>query len=193
MSFHLSLFQIRFSRNLSNRAFVLTPRPVRFLFENWVITGHLRNLHRLVLHKLKIELLKRIKRHKIIKIDNRTCVDLFHEGSDIGFVLNWHLDISCSHRNVECKLVLNILNIIFLVIVRHDSHVLSCFPVFDHHAAAVGSVEHLFVRQSLFDFGESLACSGSSNEFVDHFQENIDESLSHGKMVVFVNIPLWKS
>lgn len=168
MSFHLSLFQVRFSSNLSNSTFVLTPRPVRFIFENWVIGRTLGDLHRFILHNLKIELLEGIKRHKIIKIDNRTSVYLLHERSNIGFVLDWHLDISCSHRNVECKLVLNILNIIILVIVGYDSHVLSCFPVFDHHSSAVGSVEHLFVRQSLFNFCKSLACSGSRNKFVDH-------------------------
>lgn len=149
------------------------------LFKLRVVIRCLRKWPGLVLFDFEVKLLKWFKRYEIIKIANWLSINLLHKGSNIGFVLNRTFDFTADLFEVEAKFKLDVHNVFFQFAIGADPHVLSCFPVFNDHPAAVSSGVDIFINKSFLNSLESLTCPHSDDLFVYDFQKDLNKPLSH--------------
>lgn len=90
---------------------------------------------------------------KIIESDGRVSLNLFQEWWYICLIFKRKLHLlGTNDVDIEIELEFDILNIVFVLIVR-DAHILGIFPIFDNKATAVNTISDTFRLKSPLYFG----------------------------------------
>jgi hypothetical protein len=120
---HLGLLKVWLTGKLPDGAFIFAAWPQLLVLENWVILRHWRETEWLIPLNLKIKELNGIKWLQIIEVDDWLTLDLFHERSDVGLILEWESDITLNSTLIEAELEANICDIFLFTLFARCSDI----------------------------------------------------------------------
>jgi hypothetical protein len=117
-------------------------------------------------------LLHRLKWLKIIKVHNGLTFNLLHEGSDIGLIFQWQLDITLNLLGEEAEFKLDVHNVVGVSFIASNLHILSVFEIFRNFGFAVFSRIDAVFFKPISNFGQSPSSSHSCDLLISYLQKD---------------------